>query len=148
MQTCFGPDYLIPKPFDPRLIEKHRTRSRAGGNDQRRRRAPDRRLEAYRQQMARFVYHSGASMKPVFDAAKAAPKRVIYAEGEDERVLRAAQVVVDEGLAFPVLIGRAEIIRQRIEKLRPQAQARRELRGGEHPQRFPLSRGGGWNTTS
>jgi malate dehydrogenase (oxaloacetate-decarboxylating)(NADP+) len=65
--------------------------------------------------MARFVYHSGASMKPVFDAAKAAPKRVAYAEGEEERVLRAAQVVVDEGLAFPVLIGRAEIIKQRIE---------------------------------
>src|SRR5262249_45824090 len=66
-------------------------------------------------QMARFVYHSGASMKPVFDAAKTAPKRVVYAEGEEERVLKAAQVVVDEGIAFPVLIGRAEIIRQRIE---------------------------------
>ena len=67
--------------------------------------------------MARFVYHSGTSMKPVFEAAKAAPKRVVYAEGEEERVLRAVQVVVDEGLALPVLLGRADVIAQRIETL-------------------------------
>ena len=67
--------------------------------------------------MARFVYHSGTSMKPVFEAAKAAPKRVIYAEGEEERVLRAVQVVVDEGIAFPVLLGRADVIARRIETL-------------------------------
>ena len=67
--------------------------------------------------MARFVYHSGNSMKPVFEAAKAAPKRVVYAEGEEERVLRAVQVVVDEGIARPVLVGRADVIARRIETL-------------------------------
>jgi malate dehydrogenase (oxaloacetate-decarboxylating)(NADP+) len=74
-------------------------------------------LESYRQQLARFVYHSGNSMKPVFETAKGAPKRLIYAEGEEERVLRAVQVVVDEGLARPVLVGRADVIARRIETL-------------------------------
>jgi malate dehydrogenase (oxaloacetate-decarboxylating)(NADP+) len=114
-QTGFGADYLIPKPFDPRLIEKiapavAQAAMRSGVATR-----PITDIEAYRQRMAQFVYHSGASMKPVFDAAKAAPKRVIYAEGEEERILRAAQVVVDEKLAFPVLIGRADVIAQRID---------------------------------
>jgi malate dehydrogenase (oxaloacetate-decarboxylating)(NADP+) len=73
-------------------------------------------LEAYRQQLTNFVYHSGFVMKPVFDKAKQAPKRVIYAEGEDERVLRAVQAVVDEGLARPILIGRPEVVDMRLEK--------------------------------
>ena len=81
-------------------------------------------------------------MKPVFEAAKAAPKRVIYAEGEEERVLRAVQVVVDEGLALPVLLGRADIIARRIADARAAAEGRRELRGGEHPERPALSRSG------
>jgi malate dehydrogenase (oxaloacetate-decarboxylating)(NADP+) len=114
-QVRFGPDYLIPKPFDPRLIEKIAPAVALAAMTSGVAARPIVDMEAYRAQMARFVYHSGASMKPVFDAAKAAPKRVAYAEGEEERVLRAAQVVVDEGLAFPVLIGRAEIIKQRIE---------------------------------
>jgi malate dehydrogenase (oxaloacetate-decarboxylating)(NADP+) len=114
-QTGFGADYLIPKPFDPRLIEKiapavAQAAMRSGVATR-----PIADIEAYRQRLAQFVYHSGASMKPVFDAAKAAPKRVIYAEGEEERILRAAQVVVDEKLAFPVLIGRADVIAQRID---------------------------------
>ena len=113
-QMCFGPDYLIPKPFDPRLIEKIAPAVAQAAMDSGVAARPIADMEAYRQQMARFVYHSGASMKPVFDAAKASPKRVAYAEGEEERVLRAAQVAVDEGLAFPVLIGRAEIVAQRI----------------------------------
>ena len=113
-QMCFGPDYLIPKPFDPRLIEKIAPAVAQAAMDSGVAARPIADMEAYRQQMARFVYHSGASMKPLFDAAKAAPKRVAYAEGEEERVLRAAQVAVDEGLAFPVLIGRAQIIAQRI----------------------------------
>jgi malate dehydrogenase (oxaloacetate-decarboxylating)(NADP+) len=109
----FGPDYLIPKPFDPRLIEKIAPAvAQAAMDSGVATRTID--MRVYRQEMAQFVYHSGTSMKPVFDAAKAAPKRVAYAEGEEERVLRAAQVAVDEGLAFPVLIGRAEIIAQRI----------------------------------
>ena len=110
----FGPDYLIPKPFDPRLIEKIAPAVAQAAMDSGVATRPIADMRAYRQQMAQFVYHSGTSMKPVFDAAKAAPKRVAYAEGEEERVLRAAQVAVDEGLAFPVLIGRAEIIAQRI----------------------------------
>ena len=73
-------------------------------------------LEAYRQQLTNFVYHSGFVMKPVFDKAKQSPKRVIYAEGEDERVLRAVQAVVDEGLAKPILIGRPEVVDMRLEK--------------------------------
>jgi malate dehydrogenase (oxaloacetate-decarboxylating)(NADP+) len=110
----FGPDYLIPKPFDPRLIEKIAPAVAQAAMDSGVATRPITDMRAYRQQMAQFVYHSGTSMKPVFDAAKTAPKRVAYAEGEEERVLRAAQVTVDEGLAFPVLIGRAEIIAQRI----------------------------------
>ena len=74
-------------------------------------------LEAYRESLSQFVYHSGLIMKPLFTAAKAAPRRVVYAEGEDERVLRAAQIVVDEGLARPILIGRPQVIEQRLERL-------------------------------
>ncbi len=114
-QMCFGPDYLIPKPFDPRLIEKIAPAVAQAAMDSGVAARPIADMAAYRQKMAQFVYLSGTSMKPVFDAAKAAPKRVAYAEGEEERVLRAAQVVVDEGLAFPVLIGRADIIAQRID---------------------------------
>ena len=108
----FGRDYLIPKPFDPRLIERIAPAVAQAAMDSGVATRPLADLEAYRQRMARFVYHSGNSMKPVFEAAKAAPKRVVYAEGEEERVLRAVQVVVDEGLAFPVLVGRADVIAQ------------------------------------
>ncbi|MET0192031.1 MAG: NADP-dependent malic enzyme [Hyphomicrobiaceae bacterium] len=113
----FGADYLIPKPFDPRLIERIAPAvAKAAMDSGVATRALDD-LEAYRQRMERFSYHSGTSMKPVFQAAKAAPKRVVYAEGEEERVLRAVQVVVDEGIAFPVLLGRADVIARRIETL-------------------------------
>jgi malate dehydrogenase (oxaloacetate-decarboxylating)(NADP+) len=74
-------------------------------------------LDAYTQSLTQFVYHSGLIMKPLFTAAKAAPRRVVYAEGEDERVLRATQIVVDEGLAKPILIGRPQVIEQRLERL-------------------------------
>jgi malate dehydrogenase (oxaloacetate-decarboxylating)(NADP+) len=74
-------------------------------------------LEAYRQSLSQFVYQSGILMKPLFSAAKAAPRRVVYAEGEDERVLRATQIVVDEGLARPILIGRPQVVEQRLERL-------------------------------
>jgi malate dehydrogenase (oxaloacetate-decarboxylating)(NADP+) len=113
----FGPDYIIPKPFDPRLICRIAPAvaqaAIASGVATR----PLDSLDAYRQRMERFVYRSGTSMKPVFQAARVAPKRVIYAEGEEERVLRAVQVVVDEGIAFPVLLGRADVIARRIETL-------------------------------
>jgi malate dehydrogenase (oxaloacetate-decarboxylating)(NADP+) len=113
----FGADYLIPKPFDPRLIGRIAPEVAKAAIDSgvATRPLPD--LDAYRQRLERFVYHSGTSMKPVFDAAKAAPKRVVYAEGEEERVLRALQVVVDEGLARPTLVGRGEVIAARIEAL-------------------------------
>jgi malate dehydrogenase (oxaloacetate-decarboxylating)(NADP+) len=113
----FGPDYLIPKPFDPRLICRIAPAVAQAAVDSGVATRPLDDLEAYRQRLERFVYHSGTSMQPVFQAAKAAPKRVIYAEGEEERVLRAVQVVVDEGIAFPVLLGRADVIARRIETL-------------------------------
>jgi malate dehydrogenase (oxaloacetate-decarboxylating)(NADP+) len=112
----FGPDYLIPKPFDPRLIEKIAPAVAKAAMDSGVASRPITDMKAYRQRLAQFVYRSGASMKPVFDLAKASLKRVLYAEGEEEHVLRAAQVVVDEDLAYPVLIGRTEIIEQRIER--------------------------------
>jgi malate dehydrogenase (oxaloacetate-decarboxylating)(NADP+) len=113
----FGAEYLIPKPFDPRLIERIAPAVAKAAMDSgvATRPLPD--LDLYRQRLARFVYRSGTSMEPVFEEARRALKRVVYAEGEEERVLRAAQVVVDEGLARPVLIGRPDIIAARIEHL-------------------------------
>ena len=110
----FGRDYLIPKPFDPRLIEAVAPAVAQAAMDSGVATRPIHDLEAYRQRLSQFVYQSGSSMQPLFAAAKRAPKRVVYAEGEDERVLRAAQVVVDEGLARPLLLGRPEAIAQRI----------------------------------
>ena len=113
----FGPEYLIPKPFDPRLIGKIAPAvaqaAMASGVATR----PITDFDAYRERLSQFVYHSGLIMKPVFDAAKRAPKRIVYAEGEEERVLRAAQVVVDENIAHPVLVGRPDVIEMRIERL-------------------------------
>jgi malate dehydrogenase (oxaloacetate-decarboxylating)(NADP+) len=113
----FGPDYLIPKPFDPRLIEKIGPAVAKAAMDSGVAARPLDDLDAYRHRLAHFVYRSGTSMEPVFEAAKRAPKRVAYAEGEEERVLRAAQVAVDEGLARPVLIGHADVISARIGSL-------------------------------
>ncbi len=113
----FGRDYLIPRPFDPRLIERIAPAVAKAAMDSGVATRPLPSLDAYRERMARFVYHSGNSMKPVFEAARLAPKRVIYAEGEEERVLGAVQVAVDEGLAHPVLVGRPEIIAARIDGL-------------------------------
>jgi malate dehydrogenase (oxaloacetate-decarboxylating)(NADP+) len=113
----FGPEYLIPKPFDPRLIEKIAPAVAKAAMDSGVATRPLADPDAYRQRLARFVYRSGTSMEPVFEAAKRAPKRVVYAEGEEERVLRAAQVTVDEGLGSPVLVGRAGVIAARIESL-------------------------------
>ncbi len=113
----FGPEYLIPKPFDPRLIERIAPAVAKAAMDSGVATRPLADLDAYRHRLARFVYHSGTSMEPVLEAAKRAPKRVVYAEGEEERVLRAAQTAVDEGLARPVLIGRADVISARVESL-------------------------------
>jgi malate dehydrogenase (oxaloacetate-decarboxylating)(NADP+) len=110
----FGRDYLIPKPFDPRLIEVVAPAVAQAAMDSGVATRPITDMPAYRQRMSQFVYQSGSSMQPLFAAAKIAPKRVVYAEGEDERVLRAAQVVVDEGLARPLLLGRPEVIKHRL----------------------------------
>ena len=110
----FGRDYLIPTPFDPRLIEVVAPAVAQAAMDSGVAMRPIKDMPAYRQKLSQFVYQSGSSMQPLFAAAKLAPKRVVYAEGEDERVLRAAQVVVDEGLARPLLLGRPDVINQRI----------------------------------
>jgi malate dehydrogenase (oxaloacetate-decarboxylating)(NADP+) len=112
----FGRSYLIPKPFDPRLIVSVAPAVAQAAMDSGVASRPIGDMPAYRASLGRYVYHSGTIMQPVFDAAQKAPKRVVYAEGEDERVLRAVQIVVDEGLAQPTLVGRGDVIRQRIEE--------------------------------
>jgi malate dehydrogenase (oxaloacetate-decarboxylating)(NADP+) len=116
----FGPDYIIPTPFDVRLILRIAPAVAKAAAESGVATRPIADLEAYRQQLGRFVYQTGMFMRPVFAAAKAAcaksPLRVAFAEGEDERVLRAVQVVLDEALARPVLVGRPEVIRMRIER--------------------------------
>ena len=116
-QLAFGPEYLIPKPFDPRLMIKiaPAVAQAAADSGVALRPIPD--MDAYREKLQSFVYASGTTMKPIFMAAKKGlKKRVAYAEGEEERVLRAAQIVVDEGLALPTLIGRPLVIAERIQK--------------------------------
>ncbi len=116
-QKSFGPDYLIPTPFDPRLIERIAPAVAKAAMESGVATRPMDDLEAYRQRLARFVYRSGPAMKPVLDAAKRTLRRIVFAEGEDERVLRAAQILADEKLAFPVLIGRDYVINTRIKQL-------------------------------
>ena len=113
----FGPEYLIPKPFDPRLMMKIAPAVAKAAADSGVALRPVRDFDAYREKLQSFVYASGTIMKPIFTLAKrAAQKRVAYAEGEEERVLRAVQVVVDENLARPTLIGRPAVVAQRVEK--------------------------------
>jgi len=112
----FGPEYLIPKPFDPRLIVKIAPAVAQAGMDSGVATRPIQDWDAYLQGLNEFVYHSGLIMKPVFSQARLAPKRIVFAEGEDERVLRAVQVVRDEGIAWPILIGRHAEIKRRIEE--------------------------------
>ena len=114
--TGFGPEYLIPRPFDPRLIVKIAPAVARAGMDSGVATRPIKDWDAYIQGLNEFVYHSGMIMKPVFSQAKIAPRRIVFAEGEDERVLRAVQVVCDEGIARPILIGRPNEILRRIEE--------------------------------
>jgi malate dehydrogenase (oxaloacetate-decarboxylating)(NADP+) len=113
----FGPDYLIPKPFDPRLILELAPAvakaAMASGVATR----PIADFDAYRERLEQFVFRSGLAMRPIFQRARAAPKRLVYAEGEDERVLRAAQQVHDEGLAKLILIGRHDVVERRLKTL-------------------------------
>jgi malate dehydrogenase (oxaloacetate-decarboxylating)(NADP+) len=110
----FGRDYLIPKPFDPRLIVKIAPAVALAAMESGVATRPLANLDAYRQQLSEFVYHSGLIMKPVFASAKRSPQRIVFCEGEEERVLRAVQTVVDEGLARPMLIGRPDVVEARI----------------------------------
>jgi malate dehydrogenase (oxaloacetate-decarboxylating)(NADP+) len=114
----FGREYLIPKPFDPRLIVMIAPAVAKAAMDSGVATRPITDFDAYRSQLEQFVYHSGNFMKPIFSSARRArARRIAYAEGEDERVLRAVQVVVDEKLARPVVIGRPMVVEQRIERL-------------------------------
>ncbi|WP_218508254.1 NADP-dependent malic enzyme [Variovorax sp. dw_308] len=116
-ELAFGPDYIIPKPFDSRLILRIAPAVAKAAAESGVAARPIEDIEAYRQHLMRFVYQTGMFMRPVFSAAKVATaKRVAYAEGEDDRVLRAAQLAVDEGLARPILIGRPNIIEARVKK--------------------------------
>jgi malate dehydrogenase (oxaloacetate-decarboxylating)(NADP+) len=131
----FGPEYIIPKPFDSRLILRiapavAESAARSGVADR-----PIEDLDAYRQSLTRYITHTGMFMRPVFTSARASDARVVYAEGEMEEVLRAAQVVVDDHLARPILIGRPEVIAQRV------ARAGLRLRIGEDVQIVNLADG-------
>ncbi len=110
----FGPEYLIPKPFDPRLIVNVAPAVAKAAMDTGVAGRPIADFAAYREKLTQFVYQSGLLMKHVFQAAKKTPKRIVFAEGEDERVLRAVRVVLDEGLAQPILIGRPTVLAKRI----------------------------------
>ncbi|HEX2389600.1 MAG TPA: NADP-dependent malic enzyme, partial [Casimicrobiaceae bacterium] len=112
----FGAEYLIPKPFDPRLIVMIAPAVAKAAMESGVATRPIEDFDAYRARLTSFVYHSGLLMKPLFSAAKKDPKRIVYAEGEDERVLRAVQVIVDEKLAYPILVGRPAVLERRIER--------------------------------
>ncbi|QJR14646.1 NADP-dependent malic enzyme [Usitatibacter palustris] len=136
--AAFGPEYLIPKPFDPRLIVKIAPAVAKAAMDSGVATKPITDFAAYTQRLNEFVYHSGLIMKPIFTAAKAAPKRLVFAEGEDERVLRAVQVIVDDGIAKPTLIGRPAVLERRIERFGLRLQAGRDFQvvNPEHDERY------------
>ena len=139
----FGPQYLIPKPFDPRLIVRIAPAVAKAAMDDGVATRPLADFDAYKEQLQQFVYHSGAFMKPLFATAKqlvnnGARARIVFTEAEDERVLRAVQVIVDEKLARPILVGRPSVLRARIEKfgLRLRLDHDVEVTNPEHDERF------------
>ena len=113
----FGRDYLIPRPFDPRLLTQLAPAVAQAAMDSGVAERPLADLEAYREKLGQFIHRTSLMMKPVYERARADRRRVVYAEGEEFKVLQAVQTVIDEGLAFPILIGRPEVIEARIEKL-------------------------------
>ncbi|HZH44806.1 MAG TPA: NADP-dependent malic enzyme [Lysobacter sp.] len=113
----FGPEYLIPRPFDPRLLMMLAPAVAQAAMDSGIATRPIENMDAYRERLGQFIYRTGLLMKPVYERARADRKRVVYAEGEEETVLRAVQTVIDEGLAHPILIGRPEVIDKRIQRL-------------------------------
>jgi malate dehydrogenase (oxaloacetate-decarboxylating)(NADP+) len=113
----FGPDYIIPKPFDPRLILEIAPAVARAAMESGVARRPIRDFSLYRRELERFVFRSGQLMRPVFEAAKQAMKKIVYGEGEDERVLRAAQTLVDDRIARPILLGRRAVIERKVREL-------------------------------
>jgi malate dehydrogenase (oxaloacetate-decarboxylating)(NADP+) len=126
-ELSFGPEYLIPKPFDPRLITTIAPAVAKAAAESGVATRPITDMAAYKEKLKEFIYHTGVGMRAVFTAAKQGkPKRILYTEGEDERVLRAAQIILEERLATPILIGRPDVIAMRLEKIGS------KLRVGEH----------------
>jgi malate dehydrogenase (oxaloacetate-decarboxylating)(NADP+) len=123
----FGPDNLIPKPFDPRLIIEIAPAVARAAMESGVATRPIEDLKAYRERLSQFVFKSGLVMKPIFEQAQANPKRLVYAEGEERRVLQAAQQVIDEGMAHPILVGRAPVIEARIKELGLHMQSGRDF---------------------
>jgi malate dehydrogenase (oxaloacetate-decarboxylating)(NADP+) len=113
----FGVDYLIPRPFDPRLLVMLAPAVAQAAMDSGVATRPIIDMEAYKEKLGQFIYRTGLLMKPVYERARTDRKRVVYAEGEEETVLRAVQTVIDEKLAFPILVGRPDVIETRIERL-------------------------------
>jgi malate dehydrogenase (oxaloacetate-decarboxylating)(NADP+) len=113
----FGPEYLIPRPFDPRLIVKIAPAVARAAMESGVATRPILDWDAYHDQLSNFVWQSGLIMKPVFSAAKMNPKRIVFAEGESEKILQAVQVVLDEGLAEPILVGRPTVILEKVQEL-------------------------------
>ncbi|GAB2498864.1 NADP-dependent malic enzyme [Pseudoxanthomonas sangjuensis] len=114
---CFGPEYLIPRPFDPRLLVELSAAVAQAAMDSGIATRPIADMRAYREKLGQFVHRTSLMMKPVYEQARSDKQRVVYAEGEEENVLRGVQTVVDEGLAFPILIGRPDVIESRIQRL-------------------------------
>ena len=137
-ELSFGPEYIIPTPFDPRLITLIAPAVAQAAMNSGVATLPIQDMAAYRDKISNLVYQTGFVMKPVFEAAKADLKRVIYAEGEDERVLQAVQAVSDEKLCIPILIGRPDVIKARIERagLRIKAGDHFEVVNPENDERF------------
>jgi malate dehydrogenase (oxaloacetate-decarboxylating)(NADP+) len=123
----FGPEYLIPKPFDSRLILRIAPAVARAAEESGVATRPIKDMEAYRQSLMRFVSHTGMFMRPVFVAARGEPQRIVYAEGEDERVLRAVQIALEEKLVRPILIGRPAVIEARIKRAGLRLQAGRDF---------------------
>ena len=113
----FGEEYLIPKPFDPRLIVRIAPAVAKAAIESGVATRPIDDFKVYRQKLIQFVFQTGFLMKPIFDQAKQKPKRIVYAEGEEPRILQTMQQVVEEGLAFPILVGRPEVVESRLEEL-------------------------------
>lgn len=138
---AFGPEYLIPKPFDPRLIVKVAPAVAKAAMESGVATRPIADLDAYAQRLQQFVYHSGTLMQPIFSAARklpAARSRIVYAEGEGERILRAVQIAVDERLATPILVGRPAVIERGIKRygLRIRAGEHFTIVNPEHDERY------------